>query len=213
MKKENNSEPEYSCNPILFNTTDVTLSLEKNKSLIVKEMSSKTEVSSSQWLAFLGKLRAMNNEERVPLNWESKDVKILMHIFAAITTFTMLNYGLYVFTGVKLNYMGFLYSLTWIIVMLMPLTLVILRMFSNESIIQAKIMFLKDTLPNNLNLICFISAFYNTLNKERFLSKDDQALRNAMVISRDILDVDGLKMFEADFEKWLKKQNIGIRLK
>lgn len=210
MKQE---KKEFQCKPLLYNGNEVTMRLEKGKKLTIKDGSKEIDVTEGHWVAFLGKLISINNEAKIPLNWKTPHIKILLHIFAALGTFSMMNYLLFFFTKVKLNYLDFVFSLTWMIIVLIPASIVVLKMFSQESLHQAKMHFLKDTLPLDVGMVCFVTSFYNTLNRERFLSESDQSLRNALVNSRDIFETEGLKILAKDFEVWLKKNSLGIKIK
>lgn len=196
--------------PILFNNKVVSLHVNKDKSISFTDEQD-LSLDKKEIYVLMNRLSALNNNTvQIPLNWEESWVRLLLNIFAALSTFTILNYLFYKIEGVKLNYMNFVYDLTWIIIVLIPIAIVVGHIFSSKSLKKAKFNFLKASLPK-VDLVYFITAFYNNLNNTKHFSKSDQAIRNANVITKDIFDVDGLKMLEEDLRKWLKSIGLGIK--
>lgn len=198
--------------PIQYEGKVVSLKVNKDKSITFSDEDKKIE--KEQLERFISKLSEVNNKSvKLPLDWEETWVKALIHVFAVLSTFTIMNYLIYIFQGIKLNNLEFVFDLTWLILTIIPIAIVIGHVFSESSIQRAKLKFLESNLPFNIKLNYFIVAFYNSMNDLQFFSKKEQAIRNAHVVTKDIFEEDGLKMLEKDLKSWLKISGIGIKNK
>lgn len=195
---------------ILYENKEVSFKLNKDKTISFLN-NDYYFVSKEDLNSFFKKLSSINNNTvKLPLNWSESWVRILLNIFAALSTFTLTNYLLYFKTGAMLNHFHFLYDLTWVIVVLIPFAIVVTHVFSTKSVNQAKFNLLQLALPK-VDMVYFITAFYNHLNSIKFFSNSEQSIRNANVITKDIFEPDGLKMLEGDLIKWFR--SIGLTIK